>query len=374
MTGHSFGALGIRLTLARHHLAGQRPSAMEERGDRKLDEARNILREYEDNFDPSDWEIFQRGITTAREEKIGLDSKTGLWRYLRAREYLKSSRAVLKGVKTTSDRRRDIVFYQARDANLGHNSVIQLEGYDTVPTIQLLRGFVPHVDAAPLQATAQNPIPIDYEDTRTTGTSIRKQLGAEMKPTVTTLVENMYNFKTSQDHSSISYNARRAQELLKHMNFVYPEPRTSRDPYRHPIIQRAIDTTLFRNKDDIGVVAHEHFSSMLITIIALTLVVIECCIDEWSTGTRKDSSWDDAKFQTVYDSHVSSLLDIQAYSPASNSLLYQMQCDLLRNAREHAGVTADPITGSSSFPPGASDPMREENNQSSPTAPPSIIN
>jgi hypothetical protein len=43
-----------------------------------------------------------------------------------------------------------------------------------------------------------------------------------MKPKVTTLVENMYNFRTSQAHSSISYNARRAQVLLKHMNFVYP--------------------------------------------------------------------------------------------------------------------------------------------------------
>jgi len=37
-------------------------------------------------------------------------------------------------------------------------------------------------------------------------------------------------------------------------------------------------------------------------------------------------------FQTVYDSHVSSLL---ADNPAS---LYQLQCELLQKAREHAGV------------------------------------
>jgi len=43
-----------------------------------------------------------------------------------------------------------------------------------------------------------------------------------MKPKFATLVEIMYNFKTSQAHASISYNARRAQELLRDLNFVYP--------------------------------------------------------------------------------------------------------------------------------------------------------
>jgi len=37
----------------------------------------------------------------------------------------------------------------------------------------------------------------------------------------------------------------------------------------------------------------------------------------------------------VCDSHVSSLLDFKARDHAS---LHQLQCDLLRNAREHAGV------------------------------------
>ena len=90
---------------------------------------------------------------------------------------------------------------------------------------------------------AQNPIPIDSEasgearfyyspdpllpmdlyvhsDPRTT--NIRRQLGAEMKPKVATLVETLYSFKTGQAHTSISYNTRRAQVLLRHMNFIYP--------------------------------------------------------------------------------------------------------------------------------------------------------
>jgi len=105
-------------------------------------------------------------------------------------------------------------------------------------------------------------------------TSTRERLRSELKPKVATLVEYLYGFNTSQARASVIYNARRAQELLREMEFIFPEPRTSRDPYRHPIIQRVIDTTLFRNKDDFGAVDHEHLSSMPIPIIALTLTVV----------------------------------------------------------------------------------------------------
>ena len=46
------------------------------------------------------------------------------------------------------------------------------------------------------------------------------------------------------------------------------------NPYRHPSIQKTINTTLFRDKDDVGVVHHEHFSPMPIPIIALTLTLV----------------------------------------------------------------------------------------------------
>jgi len=180
-------------------------------------------------------------------------------------------------------------------------------------------------------------------------------------------VENMYDFKTSEGSVSISHNSGSAQELLRDLKFIYLEPRTGRDPYRHPIIQRAINATWFRNKDDVGVVDHEHFSPMPISIIAITLTVIEWCIGEWSDGTRRDSRWDDAKFQTVYDVHVSLLLDFQAHSPAG---LYRLQCDLLRNAREHAGVSPDPVTGLSISPPGPSNAVHQEDNQPNPTGSP----
>ncbi|KAH9970475.1 hypothetical protein BJV74DRAFT_867087 [Russula compacta] len=191
-----------------------------------------------------------------------------------------------------------------------------------------------------------------------------------MKPTVATLVENLYQFNTSQARESICSNTKRAQMLLRDMNFVYPEAWKGgkrHNPYRHPIIQKTINMNWFRNKDDVGVVHHEHFSPMPVPIIALSLTVIERCIDEWSNGVRKDSSWDEKRLQAVYASHVSSLFDFKAHSPTSNDVLYQLQCDLLKDAREHAGVSHFPITEPGRFPPGALDMVRKGYND--PTSP-----
>jgi hypothetical protein len=61
---------------------------------------------------------------------------------------------------------------------------------------------------------------------------------------------------------------------------------------------------------------------------------IECCIDEWSDGTRKNSNWDQEKFRTVYNSHVSSLFEFQEHSlVGKRDMLEELQRDLVRNAR-----------------------------------------
>ena len=144
----------------------------------------------------------------------------------------------LTSEQTVSDRARDA----AKDAaNFGHRLNSAIPGHHAA-TIQRPRGIVPHTDAAPSQATAQIPVQIDseasgearfyhssdllptniYVHSDSWSKKIRKQLGDDMKPNVTTLVEKMYNFKTSQALASLSYNTRRAQELLRQMNFVFP--------------------------------------------------------------------------------------------------------------------------------------------------------
>ena len=36
---------------------------------------------------------------------------------------------------------------------------------------------------------------------------------------------------------------------------------------------------------------------------------IECCINEWTSGTRKESLWDEERFKTVYRTHRKSLTE-----------------------------------------------------------------
>ena len=46
------------------------------------------------------------------------------------------------------------------------------------------------------------------------------------------------------------------------------------EPYRNLIIQRAINISWFRDKNDVGAQHHEHFSPMPERAIALTLTVV----------------------------------------------------------------------------------------------------
>jgi len=125
-------------------------------------------------------------------------------------------------------------------------------------------------------------------------------------------------------------------------------------PYQHPIIQKAINMTWFQNKDGDGVVFHEYFMPIPVQAIALVLTVvrmdlhsinldpnqcsrryqIECCIDEWTDGTRQASNWNEGQYKTVYQSHISSLNELRDHGyPQGGDLLTQIQLDLLRDAR-----------------------------------------
>jgi Domain of unknown function (DUF6532) len=131
-----------------------------------------------------------------------------------------------------------------------------------------------------------------------------------MRPRIAPLVENMYGFNTSHAADSISSNARRAQKLLRDMNFVYvclsrsrsccwlnadPLPlqetrddgsRRENGPYRHHVIQKAINVSWFRDKNDVGAQYYEYFDPMPERAIALILTVvmitfIDLIIDEY---------------------------------------------------------------------------------------------
>jgi hypothetical protein len=62
---------------------------------------------------------------------------------------------------------------------------------------------------------------------------------------------------------------------------------------------------------------------------------IECCIREWSTGTRKESSWKEVDYKANYLSHLNSLLDLhnRGLHQKGRDPLRRIQDDLLKAAR-----------------------------------------
>lgn len=61
---------------------------------------------------------------------------------------------------------------------------------------------------------------------------------------------------------------------------------------------------------------------------------IECCIDEWTDGTRMETEWDERRFKTVYQSHISSLNDFRQHDRAQGANLFEyIRSGLLKEAR-----------------------------------------
>lgn len=56
---------------------------------------------------------------------------------------------------------------------------------------------------------------------------------------------------------------------------------------------------------------------------------IECCIYEWSDGTRRAPNWNEEHYKTTYRSHINTLSDLRDHSPHGEDLVQQIQSDLL---------------------------------------------
>ncbi|KAI0265923.1 hypothetical protein BC834DRAFT_158132 [Gloeopeniophorella convolvens] len=382
-------AAGFLTSRLLEFVANQFPSAQEKRGDKRLQEAREMAKQDEALIDPTDLMIVKERIEFTTELRCGLESSKGITKWLQAREYRKSAKNTLRFVRTASDRGKDATLgYRSQSrlrrnpSSLFCNNTLSPDPARAVPELEhvvttartLYRCCLSCKNAFPdpkvsaeweepawIEACTRagvGPEPLEMKPDIFAGmdAGLRDDLKARIAPHV----ENIYGFNTSQASESIGRNAALAQKLLSGMTFIYRDVKGSDGrphwPYRHPIIQKAVNITWFRNKDDDGVVYHEYFSPVPSQAIALVLTAcllrfqIECCIDEWSTGTRVDSKWDYARFRLEYTSHIKSLEALREHGMRlGRDLLHQLQCDLLRDARVHAGAPPDRRTDSGRF-------------------------
>jgi hypothetical protein len=162
----------------------------------------------------------------------------------------------------------------------------------------------------------------------------------DLKMKIKSVVQSSYDFNPSMAPDSISGNVTRAQKLLTNMAFIYRELNVGgspQHPYRHSSIQTAINAIWFKDKDDDGITFYEHFSPIPIPALALILTVIECCINEWTSGTRKESLWDEERFKTVYRIHRKSLTE-PSEMPLVGDKLEEIRRGLWENAFRQTGA------------------------------------
>ncbi|KAI6016660.1 hypothetical protein PISMIDRAFT_84684, partial [Pisolithus microcarpus 441] len=148
------------------------------------------------------------------------------------------------------------------------------------------------------------------------GSQVRGQLKSKLRP----LVEAMFGFHSSQSKSAIKKNRTLAEGLKEGTNFAFkhmaPEEDGRRGFLKAPIIQKIVNTMWFANKHDDGVQFHNHFKPFPYPALALVLAGIECCIDEWMTGTRTDIPFTIQEYQSTYESHLNCL---QAFEDATKT-------------------------------------------------------
>ncbi|KAH9957048.1 hypothetical protein BJV74DRAFT_954723 [Russula compacta] len=337
----------------------QLPAAQESQGDQKLELARELAVEYESVIGQHDRRIIEERIAHARDMKVGLDGKRSFQKLLQAREYRRAANDAFRYAKHASDRGRDA-------AHFSHLS--DRDDYERVKRVaqHLYWSYLSCRDAFPLPHTAEEwaatawseacaftgENPTAFPEVEEVLTSSMTFLN-DMKMRIMHAVETSYGFDTSQASHSISSNATCAQALLAKTTFIYRELNfdgTSHFPYRHPVIQKAVNLTWFQNKDSDGIVFYGHFTPIPIKAMALILTVIECCIYEWSDGTRRECNWNEERYKTTYHSHVRSICKLRDHSPPhSTELVQQIQSDLLKDARTHAGAAPEPITEEGRF-------------------------
>ncbi|KAH9983845.1 hypothetical protein BJV77DRAFT_1041173 [Russula vinacea] len=160
-----------------------------------------------------------------------------------------------------------------------------------------------------------------------------------VKEKIMPLVERYYGFETSKAPEGLSHNIELARALKTDGAFSKGDEEHAL-PYRHRIIQQAINIIWFNDRSSDGVVFPNYFNPMPYEAIAVVLTAIECCIDEWSHGPWVKIPFAYGNYKEVYCDHLDALksLSDQGLELRSCDPLRQLRSEIFNKGRDHAGV------------------------------------
>ncbi|KZT20202.1 hypothetical protein NEOLEDRAFT_1123044 [Neolentinus lepideus HHB14362 ss-1] len=163
----------------------------------------------------------------------------------------------------------------------------------------------------------------------------------ELKTKARSLVESMYGFSSGKSQKIIQRNRKRAEDLLNDYNYLYRRqtPEGRKGFCQHKITQKIVNAMWFRDAEDEGIKYDRYFLMASHRMLALIFTVIECCIEEWSTGIRRKINFTAQKFKPAFKRIFEMLIDFE--KQGGGEVLTAVRTSLLENGRFHAGATTE---------------------------------
>lgn len=327
------------------------PSAQANKGDEYLKKARDLRDQWGQLIPGDDLTALQNRMTMATDLRHGLDEKFGVSKIVHARMYRKYARETLRVMQTTSDRARDAEYIAL--AHEPHDEQEQrvirkaeaiyrtFFGYkDAFPSPEQKLGWQKAVWPMACQATGTNIAP--PSNLAEVLADVGPRFFTDVKKKVTPLVERFYGFETSKAQESLNDNITNVQNLKTNSAFINDD-RGQRLPYRHPVIQKAVNIIWFNDRSSDGIAFYNNFNPMPYEAIALVLAVIECCIDEWTKGSWAEIPFTYEDYKGVYHHHLEALKALTSQGLRSRQCdpLHKLRQDISNEGRRHAGIVSE---------------------------------
>ncbi|KAJ7056366.1 hypothetical protein C8F01DRAFT_368943 [Mycena amicta] len=129
----------------------------------------------------------------------------------------------------------------------------------------------------------------------------------ELKNKARSIVEGGFGYKTGDNKKVIRHNRKLTEDLKEDLGFAYKDPVARTGLYQHTVFQKVANAMYFANRRDEGPSHPEVFNPFPLKGLALILTAVECCIDEWATGTRVDIKFASAEYGSIYRAHITAL-------------------------------------------------------------------
>ncbi|KAG6827067.1 hypothetical protein H0H92_013336 [Tricholoma furcatifolium] len=167
------------------------------------------------------------------------------------------------------------------------------------------------------------------------------QVRGQLKTVARSLVPVLYGLS---DDNTKRENRNLVEDLLDRNTFYYKDPKKRSGFLLHPIFQRILNKTWFKNKADDGVV-QPAFSDGGIPLVTIGLIatVVECCLDEWQSGEHGDVPFAAAQYHSKFHKHMKTIQNF-ADRTHDTDIIFRLRNQMLKMARKHAKVENDRAT------------------------------